>query len=201
MAFSIRDMYDWAAQECQRTDVAYSQTYRNQQTVNGITYYDCSSFVFFACWLGGGLDVGALGFSTNLSDYHNGRANAWVVTSMVYTYLPQVAGFEFLDPKTVPWQEGDILAKTDVPRERRHTELCYTLPTRTMGAHNPTAGVSINSYNTGTDYYNILIRYTGSPGPTPPHPTNRMPFIILAAGLKGKRSFPQHIPDEWKVIE
>lgn len=189
MAFSIRDMYDWAVQECNRTDVAYSQTYRNQQTVNGITYYDCSSFVFFAMWLGGGLDVGALGFSTNIDDYHNGRANAWVVTGMVYTYLPQVNGFEFLDPKTVAWAEGDILAKTDVPRDRRHTEICYALPTRTMGAHNTAGGVSINSANTGTNYYNVLIRYTGGPGPgpTPPGPTQSLPIWLLKRAIENQK--------------
>ena len=187
MAFSIRDMYDWAVQECSRTDVAYSQSYRNQQTVNGITYYDCSSFVFFAMWLGGGLDVGSLGFSTNINDYHNGRANAWVVTSMVNTYLPQVPGFEFYDASSTLWQEGDVLAKTNVIRERRHTEICYALPTRTMGAHNPTAGVSINSYDTGYNYYNVLIRYTGSPGPTPPGPTQGVPIWLIKRAIENQR--------------
>ena len=184
MAFSIQGMYDWSVRECSRTDVAYSQTYRNQQTVNGITYYDCSSFVFFAMWLGGGLDVGALGFSTDINKYHNGQANAWVVTSMVNVYLPQVSGFEFYDAANTSWQAGDILAKTNVERERRHTEICYLPPTRTMGAHNPANGVSINSYETGYNYYNILIRYTGSPGPTPPGPTLPMPIWLIKRAIE-----------------
>ena len=179
MAFSIQGMYDWSVRECSRTDVAYSQSYRNQQTVNGITYYDCSSFVFFAMWLGGGLDVGALGFSTDINKYHNGDANAWVVTSMVNTYLPQVAGFEFYDASNTSWQAGDILAKTNVIRERRHTEICYATPTRTMGAHNTANGVSINNYETGYNYYNVLIRYTGAPGPTPPGPSQGVPIWLL----------------------
>ena len=190
MAFSIRDAFDWAVTECRRTDVAYSQTYRNQQTVNGITYYDCSSFIFFALWLGGGLDVGALGFPTNLSAYHNGSANAWVVTSMVYTYLPQVQGFEQFDASAVSWQEGDILAKTNVPRSDRHTEMCYAPPTQTMGAHNPSRGVSINDFQTGTNYYNILIRWTGGgPGPVPPGPTLPMPVWMMKRGQQIQRGF------------
>ena len=183
MAFNVQGMYDWAVHECQRTDVAYSQSYRNQQTVRGITYYDCSSFVFFAMWLGGGLNVGQLGFSTNINDYHNGNANAWVVTSMVNTYIPQIAGFEYFDPTVEGWRAGDILAKTNVERERRHTEICYTPPTRTMGAHNTANGVSINSYETGTSYYNVLIRWTGSPGPVPPGPTQSMPIWLIKRAI------------------
>ncbi len=180
MAFSLQGAYDWAVRECQRSDVGYSQAYRNQRTVNGITYYDCSSFMFFTLWLGGGLDVGALGFSTDINDYHQGRANAWVVTSMVNTYLPQVQGFEFYDAASTAWQSGDILAKTNVIRERRHTEMCYAPPTQTMGAHNTSSGVSINNYQTGYDYYNVLIRYTGSPTPpTPPGPSQPVPIWLI----------------------
>ena len=188
MAFDLQGAYNWAVRECQRSDVAYSQSYRNQKTVNGITYYDCSSFIFFALWLGGGLDVGALGFSTNINDYHQGRANAWVVTSMVNTYLPQVQGFELYDAASTAWQAGDILAKTNVPRERRHTEMCYAPPTQTMGAHNTANGVSINNYQTGYNYYNVLIRYTGSPTPptppTPPGPSQPVPIWLLKRAME-----------------
>lgn len=177
MAFDIRGMYDWAVQECQRTDVAYSQTYRNQQTVNGITYYDCSSFVFFAMWLGGGLDVGALGYSTNINNYHNGTANAWTVTTMIRS-LQNVSGFEFLDPTNISWQSGDILAKT-----RTHCEICYAPPRQTMGAHNTARGVSINDFQTSVDYYDVLIRYTGGPGPTPPGPTLPMPIWLIKRAI------------------
>ena len=187
MAFSIQGMYDWAVHECQRSDVAYSQSYRNQQTVNGITYYDCSSFVFFAMWLGGGLNVGQFGFSTNINDYHNGDANAWVVTSMVNTYLPQVAGFSYLDPTVESWHAGDILAKTNVPRDSRHTEICYAPPTQTMGAHNTSRGVSINDFQTGTSYYNVLIRWTESPGPTPPGPTQEMPIWLIKRAIENQK--------------
>ena len=49
----INKAYTWAMQTCNAPDVGYSQTYRNQQTVNGITYYDCSSFINYALHAGG----------------------------------------------------------------------------------------------------------------------------------------------------
>ena len=181
MAFSIQGMYDWAVQECQRSDVGYSQSYRNQQTVNGITYYDCSSFTFFACWLGGGLDVGAYGYSTNLSAYHNGQANSWTVTPMINA-LSNTQGFQVFDPTTEPWQAGDILAKT-----RTHTEICYAPPRQTMGAHNTSRGVTINDFQTSLTYYDVLIRYTDQPGPTPPGPTLPMPIWLIKRAIENQK--------------
>lgn len=179
MPFSLRSMYDWAVQECSRTDLEYNQSYRNQQ-VNpntGKICYDCSSFTFFACWLGGGLDVGAFGYSTNISDYHTGIANAWTVTPMV-TVLESLPGWQRLDPRVVQWQEGDILALTAT-----HCEICYRPPTRTMGAHNPARGVSINDFETGYNYYDILLRYTGS-GPTP---GGRMPIWLIKRAIENQK--------------
>ena len=178
MAFSIQGMYDWAVRECQRTDVAYSQTYRNQQTVNGITYYDCSSFTFFACWLGGGLDVGALGYSTDINAYHNGTANAWTVNSMIRT-LAAVSGFQQFNPRYVSWEAGDILAKTNT-----HCEICYAPPRQTMGAHSTAGGVSINQYQSSIDYYDVLIRWTDAPGPIPPGPTLPMPIWLIKRAIE-----------------
>ena len=50
---SIQSAYNWAIETCAKENVGYSQTYRNQQTVNGITYYDCSSFIWYALIAGG----------------------------------------------------------------------------------------------------------------------------------------------------
>ena len=49
----INRAYTWAIQTCNAPNVGYSQAYRNQQTINGITYYDCSSFVNYALLAGG----------------------------------------------------------------------------------------------------------------------------------------------------
>ena len=50
---SIQSAYNWSIETCAKENVGYSQTYRNQRTVNGITYYDCSSFIWYALIAGG----------------------------------------------------------------------------------------------------------------------------------------------------
>lgn len=52
---SLSASIQWAINTCRRSDVGYSMDYRNQQTVNGITYYDCSSFINYAIIAGGWL--------------------------------------------------------------------------------------------------------------------------------------------------
>ena len=48
----IQKAYNWAIGTCNAPNVGYSQAYRNQRTVNGITYYDCSSFIWYALMAG-----------------------------------------------------------------------------------------------------------------------------------------------------
>lgn len=180
-SFSVSGMWQWAVDMCSRSDVAYDQSYRNYQLRPSDNKYcfDCSSFTFFACWLGGGLDVGALGYNSNLADYQAGRANAWNVTMMINS-LENYAGWWRYDPRTEPWMAGDILAKI-----RTHTEICYAPPTRTMGAHSTAGGVTINNYETGLNYYDVLLRYPGEdPGPGPgPGPTLPMPIWLIKRAI------------------
>ena len=61
---NIRDAYDWAVHTCEDPNVRYSQTYRDQQTVGNLTYYDCSSFIWYALIAGGFDCVAANGGST-----------------------------------------------------------------------------------------------------------------------------------------
>ena len=49
----INKSYSWAIETCNAPNVGYSQAYRNAQTVGGITYYDCSSFINYALLAGG----------------------------------------------------------------------------------------------------------------------------------------------------
>ena len=49
----INKAYSWAVGTCNAPNVGYSQAYRNAQTVGGITYYDCSSFINYALLAGG----------------------------------------------------------------------------------------------------------------------------------------------------
>lgn len=48
----INKSYSWAIETCNAPNVGYSNAYRNQQTVGGITYYDCSSFINYALLAG-----------------------------------------------------------------------------------------------------------------------------------------------------
>ena len=50
---NINQAYSWAVNTCNASNVGYSQTYRNQQTIGGITYYDCSSFIWYSLIAGG----------------------------------------------------------------------------------------------------------------------------------------------------
>lgn len=180
---NLQGMWDWAYDWTQRSDCAYDQSYRNYQRrpSDGKYCFDCSSFTFFALWLGGGLDVGYLGYNNNLADYQAGRANAWNVTMMINS-LTRYAGWETYSPQTETWQFGDILAKT-----RTHTEIFYAPQTYTMGAVNSTRGITITDYS--RQYYDVLLRWPGStPGPTPPPgPTLPMPIWLLKRAIENQK--------------
>lgn len=189
--FSLQGMMNWAAAMCNAPDVGYSQSYRNYQTVNGITYFDCSSFVFFAMWLGGGFPVGDYGYSTDLSAYQNGTANAWTVTPL--TTALSAAGWNRVSTDPANWLPGDILVKT-----RTHCEICYSAPTplMQMGAHGTGGGttpladqVSIEPSYSG--YYDQVWRDPTQPTPTPPDPGYRvhgpMPAWLLKRALEIQR--------------
>ena len=122
----------WCIDTCNADNVGYSQSYRRGQTVNGITYYDCSSFV------SAGLTAG--GFFAK---------NPWFTTRTMGTYLSQI-GCTKLDAN-VPWVRGDIMWREG------HTEVVYD-PVKhiTMGAHTskvPLASqVSISSHSSAGDW-------------------------------------------------
>lgn len=126
---SIQQTYNWAVETCANENVGYSQEYRNQQTVKGITYYDCSSFIWYSL-LAGGFDVKSA----------NGGSSYpfWTGTQSACLRL---LGFKKHSPSD-PWLPGDILLRTG------HTEMAFD-STRTMGAHTAKAPlpeqVSINA--------------------------------------------------------
>ena len=115
----INKVYTWAIQTCNAPDVGYSQRYRNQQTVNGITYYDCSSFVNFALVAGG--------FST---PQYAPNYNAFTAGTDEITELLRL-GFVEVN------SEGEYKAG-DIGVSEEHTEICYEGGQghgRFMGAH------------------------------------------------------------------
>ena len=124
---SIQTAYNWAIETCNKPNVGYSQAYRNQQTVKGVTYYDCSSFIWCAL-LAGGFDVVQIWGS-------------WPFTTSTMGRVLKILGFT-KHPSTDRWKPGDILLRAG------HTEMAFD-ETRTMGAHTSTVPlddqVSINS--------------------------------------------------------
>lgn len=115
---SINGAYTWAVNCCNAPNVGYYQVpYRNQQTVNGITYYDCSSFINYALLAGG--------FSTpSYAPNHN----AFTTTDM-FSALPALGFVRVTD---------GIIKPGDIGLSEEHTEMCYKGGTGKavfMGAH------------------------------------------------------------------
>lgn len=148
---NLTTAYQWAIDTCNASNIGYSQAYRRGQTVNGVTYYDCSSFIAKALTVGG---------------YY--KENPWFTTHYMRSMLTE-AGFKEY-PTSVAWMKGDILLNVTMG----HTEMCYegAGPNRggvTMGAH--TDGVplpeqvSINNFVTQPSYYEYVYRAEGSVKP------------------------------------
>lgn len=136
---SISGAHEWAVVECEKDNVGYSQTYRNQQTVDGITYYDCSSFIWYAL-KAGGFDVEAA----------HGSTYPFVTQNMGAALLS--LGFTRYTDITIPWYPGDILLlPDDAGSTLAHTMMCYQ-GRRLMGARNSHLSlaeqVSIEPYDT-----------------------------------------------------
>lgn len=139
----INKAYTWAIQTCNAGDVGYSQPYRNQQTVNGITYYDCSSFINYA--------LNAGGFETPSYAPDNNAFTTYTMPSALLSL-----GFTEVDPN------GEYLAG-DIGVNPTHTEMCYTGGQGAgtfMGAHTANTDlanqVSISNY---TRSFERLFRY------------------------------------------
>lgn len=135
---NIRQSASWAIGKCNDDNVGYSRDYRNQRTVNGITYYDCSSFINYALLAGG--------FSTpSYAPNHN----AFTTENMRGVLLS--LGFK-KKPVTTTWIRGDILWRTG------HTEMAYS-STQAMGArtaHAPLAEqveIHVSSASDWTELY------------------------------------------------
>lgn len=138
----INAAYTWCVNCCNLPNVGYSQAYRNQQTVNGITYYDCSSYINYGLLAGG--------FET--PDYAPTH-NAFTTTTM-YNVLPQLGFIQV---------SGDDLKPGDIGLSASHTEMCYKggvagVSAIFMGAHTDNAPlanqVSIGSSGGNPDYAN-----------------------------------------------
>lgn len=142
---SIQTAYEWAIEKCNAPNIGYSQANRMGKTVNGITYYDCSSFIWFALKAGGFDVVKANGDST------------WAFTTGTMANALRLLGFTKMGTAQ-PWKPGDILLRTG------HTELAFD-GNHTMGAHSSKVPleqqVSINSNPYNASSWLELWRYKG----------------------------------------
>lgn len=129
---SINGAYTWALNCCNLPKVGYSQPYRNQQTVNGITYYDCSSFINYALLAGGWSTPG---------------------------YAPNSNAFTTYDMEGVLQQLGftrvtdSIIKPGDIGVSDTHTEMCYKGGTGKavfMGAHGRNGIALVNQVSIGS---------------------------------------------------
>ena len=167
MPGNINKAYQWTINTCNAPDVGYSQPNRNQITVNGITYYDCSSLMWYALKAGG----------WDVASAYTGPAACFRTWEMAATC--ERLGFNILNARTEIWKPGDILVDDWRSIYDQHTEMVYEGPPasqasygKTMGAHaNESNGrpipladqVSINNYyTTPSDWwnqFNHLIRW------------------------------------------
>lgn len=142
---SIQTAYEWAIEKCNAPNIGYSQANRMEKTVNGITYYDCSSFIWFALKAGGFDVVKANGGST------------WAFTTGTMANALRLLGFTKMGTAQ-PWKPGDILIRTG------HTEMAFD-SNHTMGAHSAKVPleqqVSINSNPSNASSWLELWRYEG----------------------------------------
>lgn len=145
----INRAYSWAIETCNAPNVGYSNSYRNAQTVGGITYYDCSSFINYALLAGG--------FETPSYAPNN---NAFTT----YIEAPELLRLGFTEVDA----SGEYLAG-DIGLSSGHTEMCYRGGIGKgifMGAHTDNAPlanqVSIGSSGGNADYersFSRLFRY------------------------------------------
>lgn len=150
---NIQLAINWAINACNAPNIGYSQAYRNQQTVGGITYYDCASFVWYA--------LKAAGFNVEAA-YKAATGNAYsgnaIIVDANFDRWMKAMGFTAYNPAVEAWQRGDVMAVIG-----SHTEICYDPDNYyCMGAHTdnrPLAEqVSISNYSTRS-YWGVAYRY------------------------------------------
>lgn len=153
----INAAYQWAISTCNAANIGYSQDYRDQQTVGGITYYDCSSFIWYALIAGGFDCVAANGGSS------------WPFVTWTMGAVLQTLGFVEVS-RTGTILPGDIGVRDvydpNTGTHTGHTEMYYQGGNGTgvtMGAHTsnrPLADqVSINGFSTSGTSWQHIYRY------------------------------------------
>lgn len=143
---SLIDAYNWCITKCNDDTNLYSQDYREEQTVSGYTYYDCSSFIWYALKHAGFDVVSAHGGET------------WAMTTSDAPTVLTNLGFT-QQPLSGTWKSSDIVWRNG------HMEMVYSGGTgcgRTMGAHSSSYSIpdqiSINTVLSSASSYSALFR-------------------------------------------
>lgn len=146
---SIQTAINWAINVCNADNIGYSQAYRNQQTVGGITYYDCSSFVWYALKAGGYPVESA--YQTATGEAYSGNA---ITTHNMDAWL-RAMNFTRYDPHASAWQRGDVML-IHVPTGTQHTEMVYNgAEYRCMGAHSSSLPIDDQVSISSNSSYNM----------------------------------------------
>lgn len=130
---SLQTAFTWAENKCEEPNVRYSQEYREGQVVDGIQYYDCSSFIY-AALVAGGFEF--------IPEYQ------WFWTGNQTQAMKSVGWTEYVFQDGVisdfALRNGDVLirgaGRSDVPgdvsTDDGHTEMVWNAARGyTMGAH------------------------------------------------------------------
>ena len=177
---NLQAAYDWAVAECQKPNTAYSNAYRGQ-TVDGVTYWDCSSFIW-AALRAGGYDVPSTIFTTGPSGA--GVGQLYAMLDMGWTLIGNF--YPGSMPTSFELKNGDVLlrgaeywggagyddGRADDSNTIGHTEMVYDGAQRkVMGAHyhsatNPEQDVSIRDTagSAGTQWFYVLRDLNGEAG-------------------------------------
>lgn len=123
----INTAYNLAVALCQADYTRYSQEHRRAEWIDGLQYFDCSSFISYC--------LTEAGFFSD---------NPWFTTYNMVEILTNI-GFTLHNSATTEWKNGDILLSSE------HTEMVYNGENLIlMGAHTdrnpPLEQVSIRRY-------------------------------------------------------
>ena len=151
---SLELTWQWAVAKCNDPNVGYSMTYRNQRTVNGITYYDCSSFIFY------GLEAGRF-------DVAGAFGHTYPFTTEGMDSTLRALDFTRYNSADIPasqWQECDILwRRKRSANGTNHTEFVHS-PGYAMGARgakNYTLPNQVAIHASAPADWDYLYRYQG----------------------------------------
>lgn len=130
---SLQKAFTWAENKCEEPNVGYSQAHRRGEVVDGIQYYDCSSFIYAA------LVAGDFVFAPQYQWFWTGNQTQ-AMKSVGWTEHV----FQDGDISNFTLRNGDVLirgaGRSDVPgdvsTDEGHTEMVWDAANGyTMGAH------------------------------------------------------------------